>query len=109
MITSFISNDATSTNMQASPVVNAMDESVRLMILSGCNAETRCEYWLGALNGEHRRGCGINVLRFMGEIDEENANIGLDQAINSGQGTPFIDIVESKCFNECLQPNFMRV
>lgn len=66
----------------------------RLVILPNCNADLRCSSWLGALNGETRRGCGINVLRFMNEIDDINALHGLDRAINSGQGTPFSDIVD---------------
>jgi len=75
-------------------MVNVNDINSRLMILPGCNADTRCTYWLGALNGETRRGCGINVLRFMGEIDESNAKIGLNQAMNTGQGTPFADVID---------------
>ena len=67
-------------------------EGTRLVLLPNCNADERCKAWLGALNGQTNIGCGINVLRFMGEIDEPNAQHGLVQAMG-GQGTPFTDVV----------------
>lgn len=81
------------TNIEGSKKPTAHGDIVRLVVLPNCNAELRCAYWLGALNGQQRVGCGINVLRFMSEIDEPNAQVGLTQALTSGQGTPFSDMV----------------
>ena len=82
-------NNETSTNIQPSPIISKFDNTETLVILPNCDADTRCAYWLGALNGINYIGCGINVLRFMSEIDETNANIGLQQAIDTRLGTPF--------------------
>lgn len=92
-----------STQIVGSPIVN-FDNTQSLVILPNCNAEIRCAYWLGALNGVTNIGCGINVLRFISEIDESNAQAGLQQAI-TGQGTPFSVIVDwfnKKIYNSGL-------
>ena len=80
------------TNVEASDAHTA-DPNKRLLILPNCNADVRCEHWLGALNGEQKTGCGINVLRFMSEMSEEDAQRGLQEAMASGQGTPFSIVV----------------
>jgi hypothetical protein len=61
---------------------------VRLAVLPHCDSETRCAHWLGALNGEKNRGCGINVLRFMSEIDDPTATQGLQTSLTRGPTTP---------------------
>ena len=60
-----------------------------LLYNPNCEASRRCNHWLGALNKETRVGCGINVLRFMGEIDYVNAVHGLTLAKTGEGGTPF--------------------
>jgi len=65
----------------------------RLLILPNCNADVRCEHWMRALNGERTRGCGINVLRFMSEMTEEDAQRALQETRDIGQGIPFSIIV----------------
>jgi len=77
-----------STNVVPSPISNDMYSNRRLLILGTCNAQTRCDRWLGALNGETRRGCGINALRFMGEIDDPVADAHLGQRMAS----PFVSV-----------------
>ena len=67
--------------------------SGNLAILPNCNAEDRCKKWVGALNGITGIGCGVNILRFIGEIDDTDANVALKQATCNGEGTPFQDIV----------------
>ena len=74
-----------------------MDYHQLLAVLPNCNAETRCKNWPGALLGNTRIGCGINVLYFMGQIDNVNTLNGLKLAAESGEGTPFSSIV--KWFN----------
>jgi hypothetical protein len=69
-----------------------MSEIGNLAILPMCDADVRCNMWLGPLNNVSTIGCGINVLRFMSEIDNPNANQGLQEAM-SGSGTPFQHIV----------------
>ena len=73
--------------------VDINDQESKIVILPNCYAEERCSLWLGPLNNVTTIGCGINVLRFMGEVDEQYANLGLQEAYTSGQGTPFSDIV----------------
>ena len=90
----FIDKNEYSTKIRPSSIQNPINNSTRLVILPNCNAENRCKNWLGPLNGETRRGCGINVLKFMSEIDELNANRGLKHAIEKGIGTPFSFIVD---------------
>ena len=80
------------TNVEASAAITG-DPNKRLLILPNCNADVRCEHWVGALNGEQTKGCGINVLRFMSEMSEEHAQRGLQEAMASGQGTPFSIVV----------------
>jgi hypothetical protein len=65
-----------------------------LLYNPNCDATRRCTYWLGALNNETRVGCGINALRFMGEIDYVNAVYGLNLAKTGEGGTPFHFIVD---------------
>jgi len=69
-----------------------MSEIGKLAILPMCDADIRCNLWLGPLNNINTIGCGINVLRFMSEIDNPNAEQGLQEAM-SGSGTPFQHIV----------------
>jgi hypothetical protein len=64
-----------------------------LAILPECNAPERCAQWLGAINGNTHIGCAINVLKFMGEIDETQSAIAVQQAEAQG-GTPFNQIVQ---------------
>ena len=84
--------DSNRTNVFYANVAHGVPQT-RLAVLPNCNADDKCTQWLGALNGERTRGCGINVLRFMNEIDEPQAKIGLGQAMGSGQGTPFEHVV----------------
>jgi hypothetical protein len=71
------------------PSPNPMSKlEYKFLLLPECNADERCGYWLGALNNVITIGCGINVLRFMGEIDETNALKGLKLTF-SQDGTPF--------------------
>jgi hypothetical protein len=65
-----------------------IDLDIHLVVLPNCESENRCSYWLGALNGINNRGCGINVLRFMSEIDENTAKQGLQTSLNSGPSVP---------------------
>ena len=64
-----------------------------LAILPECNAPERCAQWLGAINGNTHIGCAINVLKFMGEMDENQSAIAVQQAEAQG-GTPFNQIVQ---------------
>jgi hypothetical protein len=84
--------DSNQTNIFYTNVPHRVSQT-RLAVLPNCNADDKCTQWLGALNGETTRGCGINVLRFMNEIDEPQAENGLRQAMNGGQGTPFEHVV----------------
>jgi hypothetical protein len=43
------------------------------MIFRDTNIEARIGAWTGALNGNTRMGCSINVLRFLDTIDDETA------------------------------------
>jgi hypothetical protein len=43
------------------------------MIFRDANIEVRARAWLGALNGNTRIGCSINVLRFLDTIDNDTA------------------------------------
>lgn len=65
-----------------------LNPKFHFLLLPNCNANERCLYWLGALNNVTTIGCGINVLRFMGEIDEPNAQKGLSLTYYQ-DGTPF--------------------
>ena len=64
-----------------------------LAILPECNAPERCAEWLGAINGNTHIGCAINVLKFMGEMDETQSAIAVQEAEAQG-GTPFNQIVQ---------------
>jgi hypothetical protein len=73
-----------------------------LAVLPNCNASIKCnDLWVSALNNNTNIGCGINILVFMSEINDDNANIGLTQAAHSGEGTAFHYIVD--WFNKKIQ------
>ena len=95
-----IPNTEQTTQMTSHAINNALDQQFRLFILPNCDAEDRCSTWLGALDGKTRVGCGINVLRFMSEIDEDSARQGVAEAEQSA-GTPFQVVVN--WFNKKLE------
>ncbi len=73
--------DSTGTKMR-------IDRVTRLVFLPKCDAFERCKYWIGALNGITTKGCGINVLRFMGEMSDLVGNVKLHASINTPRGQP---------------------
>ena len=81
------------TKLKAIPEPHFINPNHRLYVLDNCEAEERCGFWLGALDGGTRVGCGINVLRFMSEICETQARRGKCLA-EQGEGTPFEFIVD---------------
>ena len=91
----------TSTKIFPSTNGFAYNNNIKLAIIPECNAETRCDSWLGALNGQTNIGCGVNVLSFISEIDSINEKNLLNHASTSGEGTPFQYIVN--WFNEKLK------
>jgi len=82
--------DSTQIGMERSNVRSAdlINLGAYLVVLPRCNSDDRCSYWLGALNGIRNRGCGINVLRFMGEIDDGTAVQGLNTSLSRGPSVP---------------------
>jgi len=82
-----------STKMRRTTEPNALNPNQRILILPNCNAAAKCPYWVGALNNVTTIGCGINALMFMEEIDQNNAQEGLTQALQ-GEGTPFRHVVK---------------
>jgi hypothetical protein len=57
------------------------------VVVHNCFAAERCKHWIPpTLN---YIGCGINAIKFMGQIDETNASLGIQQAVSSNIGTPF--------------------
>jgi len=62
----------------------------KLFYFHNCNASKRCARWLGPLDGNDRIGCGLNILRFLNLMDDNNARKYLKEAEeNDGMGTPF--------------------
>jgi hypothetical protein len=78
-----------------------------LFYFNKCNSLERCSKWLGPLNGNNKIGCGINILKFMDEIDENTANNLYIYATTTGQGTPFNFIVD--WFNKKMRNNKINV
>ena len=90
---------------------SSSSRNVHLAIIPNCNAEKRCEGWQGALNGQQRVGCGINVLRFIEEMDGTTAAAGLKHAIDYGQGTPFglvVDWFNHKAAQTATKAHFLE-
>lgn len=82
------------TSIKPSGIYNPANPDLNIVVLPNCNAPERCAFWLGPLIGQENIGCGIYVLKFMGEIDPENEKKGFMEAKLSGIGTPFNDIID---------------
>jgi hypothetical protein len=65
------------------------------IIFRDANIETRVGAWLGALNRDTQIGCSINVLHFLGVIDDETANTSLldPEIVHPQEGTAIETIV----------------
>jgi hypothetical protein len=63
-----------------------------LAIIPDCRAYERCISWIGPINGVKTIGCGINILRFLEEMDYNTSLAAWTEAAK-GYGTPFQAIV----------------
>ena len=73
------------------PMNKNLNVTQHFVLVGNCYPKERCAHWI-APTLKHI-GCGINAIRFMGEIDDYNGQSALNQAINSGFGTPFQHMV----------------
>jgi len=75
------------------------EANAAFLVLPDCNAEERCRLWQGFMlppSGANR-GCGFNVLRFMSEIDNTDAEDALpfmENGMEFENGLPFSFIVD---------------
>ena len=67
-----------------------------LAILPSCNAEEKCEQWIRPINNDSSIGCGLNVLKFINEFDDETSKKKLKEIYTAEikEGTPFSFIIE---------------
>lgn len=76
---------------------------VALAVFANCNASQLSSNWQGATPSPRGYGCGINILRFLNEIDQPTFAQGLAHA-NYYSGTTAE--VLAKYFNDKLKANF---
>ena len=74
------------------PLNKKLNVTQHFVLVGNCYPKERCAHWI-APTLKHI-GCGINAIRFIGEIDDYNSQSALNQAINSGFGTPFQHMVD---------------
>jgi len=63
-----------------------------LAVLPNCNAVHRCNVWKGPLDKNAMVGCMVNILRFIGEMDDETAKYEFQKAVHL-QETPFARVI----------------
>ncbi len=75
--------------------INGVQRTVYPMIFQDANVEDRFDAWAGALNGNTKMGCSINVLRFLDTIDDETANASLlnPEIVHPQEGTSIETII----------------
>uniref|UniRef100_A0A6C0B5J5 Uncharacterized protein n=1 Tax=viral metagenome TaxID=1070528 RepID=A0A6C0B5J5_9ZZZZ len=76
-------------------VIDGVRRIIKPMIFRDVNIEERAVAWPGALNGNTRMGCSINVLRFLDTIDDETANTSLldPEIVHPQEGTSIETII----------------
>lgn len=75
--------------------IDGVRRIVKPMIFRDVNIEDRAGVWPGALNGNTRMGCSINVLRFLDTIDDETATQVLadPEIVHPQEGTSIETII----------------
>lgn len=75
--------------------IDGVRRIVKPMIFRDVNIEDRATAWPGALNGNTRMGCSINVLRFLDTIDDETATQVLadPEIVHPQEGTSMETII----------------
>ena len=75
--------------------IDGVRRIVNPMIFRDVNIEDRAGAWPGALNGNTRMGCSINVLRFLDTIDDETATQVLadPEIVHPQEGTSMETII----------------